>query len=148
MDEIMLWLQLVTAGFFALVVFAMSFLWLREEHRGGKPWLTHIGALIFGVLLGGFVAIVMVPLRIALMEGRMEMDSPDFLKWYLPAFAVFIFLLRTDVTARLPLIGIPIRAYRAALLRRQIAHAQKRLAKMERASAERPADAEGETALT
>ncbi|MBD0426646.1 hypothetical protein [Aquisalinus flavus] len=129
--EMMLLAQGVTAVLWAIIVFALSFVWFRPEHRGGKPWLTHLGALIFGFLFGGFIGLVMVPLGQAVTEGRIEMYSTDYLKWYLPALVVLILMLRTDVTVRLPLLGAPIRAYRSALLRRQIAQAQKRLAKME-----------------
>lgn len=131
MDATILWVMAAFAGFITMIVFVLSFIWLRPEHRSGKPWLTHLGALMFGVLLGVFSAMVMVPLQMAVTEGRMEMYSPEYLAWYLPAFCVAVILLRTDVTARLPLLGIPIRAYRSALLRRQIAQAEKRLAKLQ-----------------
>ena len=130
--EALVVLQFVTAGFLCLVVVISSFVLLRKEHRGGKPVMVHAGALVYGLILGGFVGTVMVPLRLALMEGTLDFESREFLQWYVPALAAFLIMLRTDVTARLPLIGRPIRAYRSAMLRRSITHAQKRLAKMER----------------
>ena len=123
-------IQIFMVVIFTTMIFAASFILLRERHKAGKPMDVHFGALIYGLLLGSFVAGLLYPVRMAAMSGEMDMGSPEFAQSYLPLFAGFIILFRTDILARIPLIGTAIIAYRSAMLRRGVEKSQARLAKL------------------
>jgi uncharacterized membrane protein len=120
--------QLLTVLIIALIVVVISFFWLKKEHMDDRVVATRVGAGLYGLIFGAFVGFVMVPLRFQLIESGAE--DTGLLWKYIPAFAFFILVIRSDVTGRLPVIGTYIWAYRAALLRRNIEHAEKRLNKI------------------
>ena len=122
--------QALTILILALIVFVISFFWLKKEDMDGRVIATRIGAFLYGLIFGTFIGLVMVPLRLQMLEGGVDMSDNDMLMRYVPAFTFFILVIRSDVTGRLPVIGTYVRAYRAAMLRRTISGANKRLDKI------------------
>lgn len=125
--------QLLTVVIFALLIFGASFIWLREKHMGGRGKQARIGALVYGLIFGGYMVLIMLPLlpvRMRMSAGDMRPGDEILQIKMLAAFALFIIIIRSDVTGRLPFLGTYIRAYRAALLRKTITGAEKRLDKM------------------
>ena len=115
---------------FAAMIFAASFIFLRARHKAEQKIFPHLGALIYGLLLGCFFAMFLFPVRMAMLNGGVEFGSPEFLRSYLPIFAVFLLLFRTDLISKLPIIGPPMVSYRTAMLRLNIERSTKRLEKL------------------
>ena len=126
----MIEVQIIIAALVTLMIFGMSFIWIKPEHMEGRAAATRIGALIYGLVYGAFIGMVMVPFQMQMMDNGMSGDISSVLSRRLPAVAFLVLLVRSDFSARLPLIGKYLRAYRAANLRRSIESASKRLEKL------------------
>ncbi len=129
-----LWIEGVTALVIALFIFAGSFFQLRDDHLGGDALSVRFGALLQGLLFGGVVAFVMLPLRLQLMQGAMSGHGPSlpangYNAWF--GALALIWVIRSGVVARAPVIGHPFRAYRLASLRRSVEIAQGRISRLE-----------------
>ncbi|MEO1658688.1 MAG: hypothetical protein AAFR65_13320 [Pseudomonadota bacterium] len=99
-----------------------AFFQLKPEHLIGRKSVAVLGAGLFGLMFGLVVVTAILPFRV---EGQGD-DAPP----WLPALAFAFFVLRSDRIAMLPLIGPPLRAYRAASLRRTITQSRQRLDKL------------------
>lgn len=125
----MLWIEGLAALLIATVIFVMSLFQLKREHLGPDPLAVRLGAALQGVLFGSVVAFVMLPLRLQLMEGGMSTQARDYRPWLI-ALAL-VWLLRSGIIARAPLIGHPFRAYRIASLKQAVSVAQARIHRLE-----------------
>lgn len=121
---------LVVAGF---VVIRAEFL-LKPAQNEAKAALLRAGAAIHGLSLGLLVGFVLLPLRAfgaaaAQAEGLSDFQRTALAFAFAPGLILFI-MLRQGGLSRVPLIGRPLRAYRRAALRRQIAQSQQALARL------------------
>jgi len=124
----MIWIEIVTATIIALVVFITALVRLKADHMDGDAVAVRIGAALQGLLFGGAIAFVMLPLRMQLMA-----DGPPAPRSFGPWFIALgiIWFIRSGVIARLPLIGHPFRAYRLATLRQSVSVAEARITRLE-----------------
>jgi hypothetical protein len=120
-------IEAIIAAFVAAVVVIASLWNLRERHRDVSAWHVHVGAAIYGVVIGVVVGFVIVPLRFVLASGRVD---PQTAAWASFGFIAVMIALRRGLLGRLPFLGPQVRAYRRAALRRSIEGAQKQLEKL------------------
>jgi hypothetical protein len=124
-----IWLESWVAGIVAILMFVVSLFIITEEHAGPEIGLARIGAFAQSLILGMLIGFVIAPLRMTLLNGSGPPD-PSAAMGFLPALFLLVFI-RQGLLARAPLIGKPMRAYRRALLRRQIAGTNKVLARLD-----------------
>ncbi len=124
------WIEAVTALVIALFIFVSSYFQITREHiPRGDVLSVRLGAALQGLLYGGVVAFVMLPLRMQLMAGDGDPMQRGFSSWF-GALGI-ISLMRSGIIARAPLIGHPFRAYRLASLRRTVSLSQARIERLE-----------------
>lgn len=123
-----IWLEFWIAGIVAILMFVVSLFMLKEDYAPGELALARIGAGAQAIILGMFIGFVIAPLRVSLMADTSP--EPSAAMGFLPALVILI-LIRQGLLARAPLIGKPMRAYRRALLRRQIGEANKVLTRLD-----------------
>ncbi|MGV6801474.1 MAG: hypothetical protein ACWA5L_06080 [bacterium] len=111
------------------IIFGLALIQLRERHFAGKRLQAYLGAILFGLMFGGIVGFILTPLNMSRMHGDLSMEDPEYLERYFPALFLFLLVIRTQLTTRLPLIGGMVRAYRAANLRRTIEKSEAQLEK-------------------
>ncbi|PQA89483.1 hypothetical protein [Hyphococcus luteus] len=126
-SDLNLYIEAFVALFITGVFVVSAMLTLRDRHRDRSAWHVYLGAAIYGALFGAIIGFIIVPLRMALMNG----DMPTGMAGYSGLGAlVLIIALRRGLIARLPFLGPQVKAYRRASLRRQIEAAQKQLDKL------------------
>ena len=122
------WLEVFIASLFTLIYPLAAFATLRQRHCD-KPKLAVIGgAALQGFLIGLVIAFVLLPMRVGILEGTVDVGA--IAPQLLAAFLILIGL-RRGTFARLPILGGPFRAYRRANLRRAIETAQNELDKLQ-----------------
>jgi len=126
--------ELAVAATVVVVFVVASMMNNKPRHMDAAPWHVHLGAAIYGVLVGAIIGFVIVPLRALLMNGAL---APHYAA--LSGFGVLVIMLslRRGLVGRLPFLGPQVRAFRRASLRRTIETAQKQLDRL----AARDADA-------
>lgn len=117
----------------AFVIIAAE-LRLKPEYIGQNQTLVRVGCAIHGFTLGLFVGFVLLPLRAigaaaANAQGLTDWERTALAFAFAPSLILFI-VLRRGALSRFPVIGRPLRAYRRASLRQQIASAQLSLARL------------------
>lgn len=125
--EANLWIEGIVAGAIALSFVVSARFSLKPHHRGGDGVHVDFGAAIYGLLFGAIIGFIIVPLRMGLMNGELPPQVSGFAG--LGAFVIII-ALRRGVIGRLPFLGPQARAYRKAVLRRQIETAEKELGRL------------------
>lgn len=132
MSEVHLYLWIegaVITGILAMFLIQAFFLF-TPEHVEHHPFRVRVGAIIQGVVVGGLVGLVLLPLRLSFLIP--ELPGPPSAvasTAVLPAF-LLILVVRRGLLARAPLIGRYVRAYRQAALKRDIDIAHKRLVRL------------------
>lgn len=134
--SVYLLVEIIVAVAIFLVVVGIALFGLKAEHMDGEPGRVRLGAAISGLVLGGVVGFLVLPLRFALVDSA---DPDPRLALALPAAVVLLIAMRRGALGRAPVIGKAVRAYRKALLRRTIANAEKSLAKLSAHDASDPA---------
>ena len=132
-----IFIRLASGLFIVLSIVALSLMMLRKRHMGERIFATRIGATIYGALFALFIIVVLMPIRLAVMNGTADITDPVIMEKYFIAIVILAVLFRTDILGRLPLVGTYIRAYRMAYMRRAVENAEKRLKKMEDQEKER-----------
>lgn len=117
----------------AFVIIAAE-LRLKPEYVQDSVKLVRVGAAIHGLSLGLFIGFVLLPLRAiaaaaADAQGLTDFERTALAFSFAPSLFLFI-LLRRGALSRFALIGRPLRAYRRASLRQQIAASQDTLARL------------------
>ncbi|HWB45715.1 MAG TPA: hypothetical protein VG900_09770 [Hyphomicrobiaceae bacterium] len=140
------WIEAAVTGGFTLVFFLFAFFVFKPEHVEHHPTRVYIGAVLQGLIVGGLVAFVILPLRFAFfVPHALVPDVPQpppppkgVASLAVPPALLLLLVIRRGVLARVPLIGPFIRAYRRAALKHQIDGARRTLARLEALDA-RPA---------
>jgi hypothetical protein len=125
------WIEIgVVAAIVAVFLFQAFFLF-RPEHVDHHPLRVRIGAALQGVIVGGLVGLVLLPLRLSVLAPEIP-GPPQAVASaaVLPAF-VLLLVIRRGLLARAPFIGRYLRAYRRAALLHQIDVSHLRLARLE-----------------
>ncbi len=127
------WIEAGVAGVIAAMFVISAMLMFKPEHVEHHPARVYIGAALQGLIIGGLVGFVIVPLRLALVAPDVGVTAPRGGLASLAIAPVFVFLIivRRGLLARAPLIGPYLRAYRRAALKHQIDGAGKALARLE-----------------
>lgn len=125
----MLWIEGLTALIIAAIIFVTSLFQLKKEHLGDDPVAVRLGAALQGLLFGSVVAFVMLPLRLQLMADGAPPEARDFRPWLIALGLIWI--IRSGIIARAPLIGHPFRAYRIASLKQIVTLSQGRIDRLE-----------------
>jgi hypothetical protein len=117
-------IELAVAVAVVIVFLIASLINARARHLDVAPWHVHLGAAIYGVLIGAVIGFVVVPLRAVLMNGELAPHNAA-----LSGFGVLAIMIsiRRGLIGRLPFLGPQVRAFRRANLRRTIETAQKQL---------------------
>ena len=137
----MLWIELAVVAVITALFVASAFFWLRPEDVDHDPARVRIGATMQGLIVGLLVGFVILPLRLAFLlpgaAGETPAPSPSGSMASLSILPVVVMLIvvRRGLLARAPVIGVYLRAYRKAMLKRQIAGAQAALARLTRIDA-------------
>lgn len=125
------WLECAGAVAIALLTFAAAYVLFKPADLGDRPFHVRMGALIQGATFGAILAFLIIPVRLQLMNA--EPGSPFSLAAalaLLPALMAII-MVRRGALSFVPGVRHPTRAFRRALLRRQIRTAQEGLARLE-----------------
>jgi hypothetical protein len=111
----------------SLIFLVQSALTLKERHRDVEAWHIHVGAAIYGLIFGGVIGFVIVPMRALLMDGTLPPQIAAY-----SGFAVLgiMLALRSGLIARLPFVGPQVKSYRRAALRRTVERANVQLAQL------------------
>jgi hypothetical protein len=123
--HLMWWIEGVLVTGLPLFFFLCAFLVFKAEHVEHHPTRVLIGAVFQGLTIGGLLAFVILPLRIAFFvpDPTLMPDAPPpkgiASLAILPALLLLL-VIRRGVLARAPLIGTYIRAYRRAALKHPI----------------------------
>ncbi len=129
----MLWIEGAVALTIALAFLAHATLALKPQYVAHHPTRVRIGATIQGLTLGLLIGFFMVPLRMQLM--RMGGDLPpasaaaSYLS-YVPALVLYL-VVRRGALLKAPIVSTYMRAYRRAMLLKQVADAQNNLSKLD-----------------
>jgi hypothetical protein len=126
-----LWIEAaVVAGIVAMFLIQAFFLF-KPEHIAHRPLRVKIGAFLQGLIVGGLVGLVLLPLRLSFFLPELPAPPQAIASTaVLPAF-VLLLVIRRGLLARAPVIGRYLRAYRQAALKHDIDLAQKRLARLQ-----------------
>ncbi|MEZ5895457.1 MAG: hypothetical protein R3C51_03570 [Parvularculaceae bacterium] len=116
--------EAMVAAAVMVIFFIQSLFTLKERHRDVEAWHVHVGAAIYGLIFGGVIGFVIVPMRALLMDGSLPPQVAAY-----SGFGVLgvMLALRTGFIARLPFVGPQVRSYRRASLRRVIERSNKQL---------------------
>ncbi len=142
----MLWIELGVVAIITTLFVASAFFWLRPEDVDHDPARVRIGAAMQGLIVGLLVGFVILPLRLAFLIPGAEGGTPAHPPSPSPSggmaslsilpFLIMLIIVRRGLLARAPVIGVYLRAYRKAMLKRQIAGAQAALARLTRIDAD------------
>lgn len=122
-----LWVEAAVAAIVAAVFVLNSALALKARHMDKEAWHVHLGAGIYGLMIGLVVAFIIMPLRVYLTDASLP---PTYAAASGFAFLAIMLSIRRGLIGRLPFLGPQVKAYRRALLRRTIESAQKQLDKL------------------
>lgn len=139
-----LWIEgAVMAGILAAFLI-QAFILFRPEHVAHNPFRVRVGAILQGVVVGGLVSLVLLPLRLSILVPEIPAPATAVASTaVLPAF-LLILVVRQGLLARAPLVGRYVRAYRQAALKRDIDTARRRLARLERMDRKQRAEAQSD----
>lgn len=138
----LLWIELAVVALITALFVASAFFWLRPEDVDHDPARVRIGAAMQGLIMGLLIGFVILPLRLAFLipgaEGGASAPAPSgsMASLSLLPFVVMLIVVRRGLLARAPVIGVFLRAYRKAMLKRQIWGAQVALARLTRIDAD------------
>lgn len=138
----LLWIELAVVALITALFVASAFFWLRPEDVDHDPARVRIGAAMQGLIMGLLIGFVILPLRLAFLipgaEGGAPAPAPSgsMASLSLLPFVVMLIVVRRGLLARAPVIGVFLRAYRKAMLKRQIWGAQVALARLTRIDAD------------
>lgn len=121
------WVEAAVAAVVAAIFAANSALTLKPRHMDVGAWHVHLGAGIYGLMIGLVIAFVIMPLRVYLTDASLP---PLYAAASGLAFLAIMISIRRGLIGRLPFLGSQVRAYRRALLRRTIETSEKQLAKL------------------
>lgn len=140
-----LWIEAaVVAGILAVFLF-QAFVLFRPEHVAHHPRRVKIGAVLQGIIVGGLVGLVLLPLRLSVLIPDLPGPQQAIASTaVLPAF-ILLLVIRRGVLARAPLIGRYLRAYRQAALKHDIDVARRRLARLEKMDRKQRAETQSES---
>lgn len=111
-----------------MVMFVLnSLINIKERYCDAALWHVHLGAAIYGALFGAVIGFIIVPLRIYLTETHLP---PQYAAGSGFSVLAIMIALRRGLIGRLPFLGPQVKAYRRALLRRNIENSQKQLDKL------------------
>lgn len=128
----MLWIEGGVALAIALAFLLHATLALKAQHVAHHPARVRIGATIQGLTLGLLIGFVMVPLRVQVMNlggGATPVSGLAYLS-YLPAFLLYL-VVRRGALLKAPIVSTYMRAYRRAMLLKQLDDAQTNLSKLD-----------------
>lgn len=127
-----LWIEgAVIAGILAMFLI-QAFVLFKPEHVDHHPVRVRIGAVIQGLIVGGLVGLVLLPLRLSFLIPELPGPPQAIASTaVLPGF-ILLLVIRRGLLARAPFIGRYLRAYRQAALKRDIDTAQRRLARLQK----------------
>lgn len=147
MSEVHLYLWIegaVITGILAMFLIQVFFLF-KPEHLAHNPFRVRVGAILQGVVVGGLVGLVLLPLRLTFLIP--ELPGPPSAvasTAVLPAF-LLILVIRRGLLARVPVVGRYVRAYRQAALKHDIDIAGKRLVRLQAMDRKQRAEAPPES---
>ncbi len=118
------WVEAMVAVVAALIFLLSALLRLRARHRDVEQWHIILGAAIYGAIFGAVIGFGIVPLRALLMNGSLP---PQIAAVSGIGVIGIMIALRSGLLARVPFLGPQVKAFRRAILRRQIETAQKQL---------------------
>lgn len=126
------WIEGGVALAIALAFLLHATLALKPHHVAHHPTRVRIGAAVQGLTLGLLIGFVMVPLRMQIMHMSGDMRAPGWLSYlsYVPAFLLYI-VVRRGALLKAPVVSVYMRAYRRAMLLKQVEDAQKSLSKLD-----------------
>jgi hypothetical protein len=132
----MLWIEGAVALAIALAFLAYAILALKPQYVAHHPTRVRIGATIQGLTLGLLIGFVMVPLRLQVMHMSGSVQAPGGLSYlsYIPAFVLYI-IVRRGALLKAPVLSLYMRAYRRAMLLKQLDDAQSNLSKLDQIEA-------------
>lgn len=116
--------ELAVAVIVVMVFVVASVINTKPRHMDVAAWHVHVGAAIYGALIGIIIGFVIVPLRAVLMDGAL---APQYAALSGLGVLVIMISLRRGLIGRLPFLGPQVRAFRRASLRRTLETAQKQL---------------------
>jgi hypothetical protein len=136
MSSLMPWIEGSVVVAFALIFLFSALFTFKPEHVEHHPTRVYVGAVLQGLILGGLIGFVILPVRLAFF-----VPDPDLVSQappqrglaslsLLPALLLLI-VIRRGLLARAPLIGPYLRAYRRAALKHQIDGARRALTRLE-----------------
>lgn len=124
-----LWVEAIVAAIVVGVFAVNSVLTLKRRHMDGEAWHVHLGAAIYGGVIGVVIGFVIMPLRVYLTDARLP---PHYAAVSGVAFLAIMISIRRGLIGRLPFLGPQVKAYRRALLRKSIELANKQLDELAR----------------
>ena len=122
-----LWIEMSVAATVMVIFVVNSLAQLRAQHMDRAAWHVHLGAAIYGALIGLVIGFVIMPLRVYLTNASLP---PQYAAISGLSVLGIMILIRRGVIGRLPFIGPQVKAYRRALLRRTIEQSQMQLDKL------------------
>lgn len=137
-----LWIELGVVAIITTLFVASAFFWLRPEDVDHDPARVRIGAAMQGLIVGLLVGFVILPLRLAFIipdpqiVGEAPKPAGGVASLSILPFLILLIVVRRGLLARAPVIGVYLRAYRKAMLKRQIWGAQAALARLTRIDAD------------
>jgi hypothetical protein len=143
MSSLMPWIEGGVALAFALVFLLSALVTFKPEHVEHHPLRVYIGAVLQGLILGGLIGFVILPVRLAFFmpdPGLLPQTPPQrglASLSLLPAL-ILIIVVRRGLLARAPFIGPYLRAYRRAALKHQIDGARRALTRLEAIDVRKP----------
>lgn len=143
MPEVHLYLWIEAAVMAAIVAafLIQAFVLFKPEHTEHNPLRVRVGAILQGVVVGGLVSLVLLPLRLSILVPEIPAPATAVASTaVLPAF-LLILVVRQGLLARVPVVGRYVRSYRQAALKHDIDLARKRLARLQRMDRKQRAEA-------
>jgi hypothetical protein len=139
----LIWIELCVVAAITGLFLLSAFVTLKPEHVDHDPARVRIGAAIQGLIIGALVGFVLLPLRLAFFipDPAILGDAPrppsgGVASISILPFFILLIVVRLGLLARAPVIGIYLRAYRKAALKKEIAGAQQALARLARIDAD------------
>lgn len=109
-----------------------AFILFKPEHVAHHPVRVRIGAVLQGIIVGGLVGLVLLPLRLSFLIPELPGPPQAIASTaVLPGF-ILLLVIRRGLLARAPFIGRYLRAYRQAALKQDIDTARQRLARLQK----------------
>jgi hypothetical protein len=136
MSSLMPWIEASVVVAFALIFLLSALFTFKPEHVEHHPTRVYIGAVLQGLILGGLIGFVILPVRLAFFvpDADLVPQAPPQRGLaslsLLPALLMLI-VIRRGLLARAPFIGAYLRAYRRASLKYQIDGAKRALTRLE-----------------